>query len=151
MTKESAFQQKVTLLVSPAQSLKEAREYLLPFLRFAATLKPLGYVAGPINADGPTGVQANLDKLRYHTRLVQTIRPDLAVFCSADVFTRTNLPDILSKGVTEPDFYNFWDDVLRDGGIRDVFFAPRWSISIGAQREYSMATRLNLNIYDLNL
>ncbi len=151
MTKETAFQQKISRLTAQETTLQGVKEVLFPFLQEHSTLRGnLGYVAGPINADGPLYVQSNIQKLKDTVCLVKAIRPELSVFSSADVFTRGNLPAILTSGATEPDFYNFWDDLLIHSGTKHIFFAPRWNISTGARREYSMATRLNLNIYDLD-
>ncbi len=106
-------------------------------------VKKLGFVSGIISSDGEKHIPANMEALTIYTEFYRTHMP-FPVFSATDVFH----PWTVKKfNLTQPEWFDFWNNVLNSGKITDVFMTPRWKDSQGSIEEHKTAKRLKLKVH----
>ncbi len=110
----------------------------------------IGYVAGIITSDGPDNIDRNIRELLENTNRLR-LEQEFPIFSAPDIFTKSVYRKINESGkVTEGNFIDFWDKVLRSGYVTDIFMTPRWDASRGAVIEHFTAEDMKLHIHYLN-
>lgn len=127
-------------------SLSEAEKNLISlFAEIRKTEERIGYVAGIINSDGQEFVKTNIEKLDKFTDVIRG-NNNFPIFSSIDICLHAKLWDKIQP-VTEATWLKFWQNILNNGYVTDIFMTPRWEKSVGATDEFNTAKRHGLKIH----
>ena len=111
----------------------------------------IGYVAGIVFSEGPENVKKNIGILNSYTEKLRK-KSYFPIFSSVDLFygndfynqiAETKLPYVRRRTA----FIQFYQKMLRNGYITDIFMTPRWQKSEGYMDEYETAKDENLIIH----
>lgn len=108
----------------------------------------IGYVAGPVTADGSEFISRNIRRLHLYTSAIEAGASGVTpIFSCTYVFTPELFARIDTAGAKNGDYEIMWQQVLKSGQITDVFMTSGWERSHGATDEHNTAQQLGLRIH----
>lgn len=115
------------------------------FAEFVEDGYEIGYIAGPISADGEENISRNLQRLLDHRRqLMREVgSAGVRIFTAPIIFTPFAYNRLglfrLDPAERESRLQQFWDAVVTSGLVHHIYFAPGWQRSQGTRREHATA------------
>jgi hypothetical protein len=142
--------------VANAHTFDEIREGVMRVLRLASHMTPVGrvgYLSGIITSLGHERIGEMTERLEQLTGDIRENVEILSfpVFSSSDIFPPSGVMEARIKAsgeaLSQDNFNNFWDLILRSGFVTDMFMTPGWPVSSGAKLEHEIAERMRMIIH----
>jgi len=144
---------KIKEAVKESNTLDEVRDSLFTLFRHLREggIQQIGYVSGPITADGPDNIDRNLEILEKNTETVRSAH-DYPVFSPTDVFDKELFDRLNANGFKNPDWEVFWEELLtaNEKFITDIFMTQGWERSHGSTCEFNSAKQVEIEIHYLS-
>lgn len=143
---------RVKEAVKESNTLNEVRDSLFALFRHLREegFQQIGYVSGPITADGPDNINKNLEILEKNTKTIRS-KHDFPVFSPTDVFDKALFDRLNANGFKNSDWEVFWVELLTSGEkfVTDIFMTPGWERSHGSTLEFNSAKQVEIEIHYL--